>query len=323
MVVIYTDGLKRPCGVLKKYKVDLDIGAENDFEITMHTVHHCMEYGSIWYVDGTEYGGIVDDIKIDTDSGKVSYTGRAWRGILAKKIIEPDDGEDYLTVNGEANGILAELIDRLDVADMFQASGVDSGITITSHQFERYCTGIDGITKMLASVGARLQLVMSEDSGLVVLSAVEAEDLSETYEYSDDYGMKLIMNEVHSGVNHLICLGQGDLAERTVIHLYVDANGNVGDTQYYTGIQEIAETYEYTSAEDEDDLIDAGADKLESLKSANALSATLGKTDVDVNIGDIVGGKNRATGIQMTCTVASKIVKIENDQLTVTYEVED
>ena len=44
---------------------------------------------------------------------------------------------------------------------------------------------------------------------------------------------------------------------------------------------------------------------------------------VDVDIGDIVGGKNRQTGVAMKEIINSEIVKIENDRYTVTYEVGD
>ena len=51
-------------------------------------------------------------------------------------------------------------------------------------------------------------------------------------------------------VNHLICLGKGDLATREVIHLYIDQFGRIGDVQYYTGIAEIVETYDNSNTED-------------------------------------------------------------------------
>jgi hypothetical protein len=35
----------------------------------------------------------------------------------------------------------------------------------------------------------------------------------------------------NSGVNHLICLGSGELQNRIVVHLYVDADGNISQTQ--------------------------------------------------------------------------------------------
>ena len=59
--------------------------------------------------------------------------------------------------------------------------------------------------------------------------------------------------------------------------------------------------------------------KLNELKNRDSLTAQFDKLDVD--IGDIVGGKNRQTGVTMKEVISSEIVKIKNDRCTVTYKV--
>lgn len=317
--VVYTDSNRVPTGSLSNYKIDLDIGNDNDFEIQMNIKHHVMNYGSIWYVDGTEYGGIVDYIKLDTYSNIVYYQGRSWRGFLAKKIIEPDAGADYYIVSGDANDILRTLIKRLKLQDLFDVPEKDSGIKISSYQFDRYCTGYDGIIKMLARFGAKPKLAYSD--GYVTIEAVKAEDLSEKYEYSDDYGMQLIMESDKGGVNHLICLGSGDLAARKVIHLYADQNGKISKTQHYYGLEEISEIYDYGNAGDDAKLEEGGIERLQSLMNSQSMSAKFSKLDVD--IGDLVGGKNRMTGIKIKETVNSQIIKLENGRESIEYKVGD
>ena len=61
--------------------------------------------------------------------------------------------------------------------------------------------------------------------------------------------MNFVANEKRNGVNHLICLGEGELKDRVVKHLYVQKDGSIGEEQYYTGIEEITETYDYNSTE--------------------------------------------------------------------------
>lgn len=317
MEVNYTDYNHLPQGTLSKYSVDLDIGKDNNFEIQMNIKNHCMTHKSIWYVDGTEIGGIVDAVTVDTNKGIVSYTGRSWRGILQKKILEPDTGEDYFVVSGEANAVLWQIIQRLGLIDFFAVPDVDSGILVNNFQFDRYVDAYTGIMKMLASVNAKPVFVLSDL--MIVLQAVKIEDLSEKYEYSDDYGMKIIMEDSKGGVNHLICLGSGDLAERDVIHLYVGADGEITDKQYYFGVNEITETYDYGASETLEELRNGGVKRLDEQKSRNTISAQFQKLDVD--IGDIVGGKNRMTGIKLKERVTSEIVKIKNDVVTITYEV--
>lgn len=65
--VAYTDKNRVPTGSLSNYKIDLDIGNDNDFEIQMNLKNHVMDYESIWYVDGTEYGGMIDYIKLSAN----------------------------------------------------------------------------------------------------------------------------------------------------------------------------------------------------------------------------------------------------------------
>ena len=65
-------------------------------------------------------------------------------------------------------------------------------------------------------------------------------DYSQQIEFSSDMRLNYTMHMEGDGVNHLICLGQGELKNRIVRHLYVDQNGNIGSTQYYTGVDEIA-----------------------------------------------------------------------------------
>ena len=49
-----------------------------------------------------------------------------------------------------------------------------------------------------------------------------------------------------------MCLGKGELAQRTVIDLYADESGNVSKTQSMFGIDEVERAYDYSSAEDAD-----------------------------------------------------------------------
>ena len=319
MEVMYTDANRLPQGSLEKYSIDLELGGDNDFDAQMNVRNHCMSSGCIWYIKDEEYGGIVDNVKVDTEKSKVYYSGRSWRGILEKKVIRPDTGKDYLVVSGDANDILALLIRRCDLVDLFAVPGTSSGIQISNYQFPRYVDAYSGIVKMLSSVGAKLKIVYNDKDSCVNISAVQIEDLSKKYEYSDDYGMKIIIEKKTGGVNHLICLGAGELAARTVIDLYVDKTGEITEKQSYFGEYEIAETYDYGNSESVAELKEKGIEHLKELKSSDSVSASFSKLDVD--IGDIVGGRNRATGILLKEQVTQEIVKIKNGIETITYKV--
>ena len=193
-------------------------------------------------------------------------TGDTWRGMIGKKIIEPPSGKDYLTVSGELNSILRNLIDgRFD--GLFLVPQVDTGVIIQNFQFDRYCTLLNGIEDLLASVGYRLDIRHKRGEpgipGWVELQAVPAKMLKK--EYNQDNRINFITRDYRRGINHLICAGTGEGTDRTILHLYVQEDGSVGEKQYYKGIHERTALYSYTSQSDIEQLRKDGTKRLQSL----------------------------------------------------------
>ena len=111
MELIYTDANLNDIGILQGFTLDLAFGKdENDFQLTTTTDNAVLVPGYYIYIDGTEYGGIIDSIEVDTSKGTVIYAGRTWQGILNSKVIEPPTGQAYRTVFGDANTVLGSLI---------------------------------------------------------------------------------------------------------------------------------------------------------------------------------------------------------------------
>lgn len=210
-------------GVIHDYDFDLAFGSdENSFELTLS--EHICDFNYYIYFEGTEYGGIIDAIKVDTKTKNIVYSGRTWHGILENKVICPDEGLDYLTVNGEANAVLGELIERMELDDLFTASTEDSGVQIDTYDMERFVKGYTGIKKMLKEEFCRLKIEFQK--GQVVLSAVPRIDYSNDEEFdSTQVEFTIVKND--RPCNHLICLGSGDLRDRHVIHVFTDANGGI------------------------------------------------------------------------------------------------
>ena len=152
----------------------------------------------------------------------------------------------------------------------------------------------------------------------VVLSVAAIVDYSNDEFSSDIEGFTIEQNK--APVNHLICLGKGDLAARTVRNLYVDSDGTVSTTQYYTGLDEVAEVYDYSNAESTDELINSGTEKLIEKQAADKIDITIENTEKDV--GDIVGGEELITGLKVSDMITKKIIKISsNGDPKFTYEV--
>ena len=321
MDLIYSNASRKDLGVLQNYELDLALGKdENDFECRIASEAHCCGAGFFLYIEGTEYGGIIDGITSDTATKEVTYSGRTWQGILNSKIIQPDSGADYLTVSGEANAVMAALLERLELSSLFEASAEDSGLTIKNYKMHRYIAAYDGICKMLASVGGKLHL--SYNGEKVILSAAERHDYSTDEEFDSDQ-MDFRVKRNYQAVNHLICLGQGELADRLVIHLYVDENGNVSNTQTAFGLAEYAAVYDYGNAESAEELENGGKEMLSAQWKQSELMIDFDADADSYDVGDIVGARDNITGISSTAAISKKIVTIKNGQTKIYYEVGD
>lgn len=315
MDLIYTDAKRIDKGVLSAYAFDLSFGAdENDFEMSIGIAEAVLEYGAFIYIEGTEYGGIVDGKETSTVDEVIAYKGRTWHGMLNSKVIEPDPEENYFVVSGEANEVLSALVDRLGLSGLFSAVAESSGVYIKRYQFHRYCKGYDGIRDMLAANGAKLK-VEWKDRG-VVLSAVPVVDY--TAAPVDGDIATLTVDQYKKKVNHLICLGRGDLAEREVIHLYLDQFGRIGDVKYFTGLDEIVDTYDNNNS---DDLRKDGITKFTELLNIDNAEIDLIETEIPLyDVGDIVRAVDRHSGVSVTAAVTQKIIKINNGAIQTEYK---
>lgn len=305
MELICTNAAGEEVCALPKFEIDLAYGDENDFALTVPS-DAPVEDGIIVYVPGTEYGGRVDRVKSRSDEETLVWGGKTWHGLIASRCIRPDSGQDWLRVSGEANSVILFLADRLGLAEMFSVSEADSGVQV-DYQFERYDDGYSGIRKMLKRAGARLDIV--HDGDKPVLSAALIRDWSD--DELDSEHVDVSIEESFRPVNHLICLGKGELRDRIVIDLYADANGVVSRTQTLFGDEEEQEVYELSSYE-ADELEEMGIKKLKEYQNPVSCSVKLDGS-VDYAVGDIVGGRNNSIGRSVTAEVVKKILRVNGD----------
>lgn len=319
--LIVADAAGKELRTLLYSSYDFEVGKEeNSFEVEIKR----QEYEYIpdkarIYIPGTEYGGLFRELRTTTKDDIIAPGGLTWRGMMKKKIIVPPSGEDYATDSGELNTIIRRRVEAA-LPGLFVGSTSSTGVTV-NWRYERYCTLADGLTKMLKSKGYRLNIEYSQSRKAVVVSAVPIVNYSSTVEFSSDMMLNYIMAIQNDGVNHLICLGQGELKDREVYHLYVDQYGNIGTTQYYYGIDEITDIFDYAGAELED-LIQFGTEQLQELMSTNIFEIKIAP-DKEIAIGDIVGGRDYLSGMSMKSPITGKIVRWEKGFQTIEYKLED
>lgn len=319
MDLIYANSRGEDIGVIRDYDFDLAFGSsENDFELTISRNDHCCEAGYYIYIEGTEYGGVIDAITSDTAAEDVIYSGRTWHGILNSKILCPDAGENYLTVSGDANTIIATLLTRLGLTTLFRGASAPAGVAINNYQFERYVAGYDGIRAMLKN--AKAKLLVTCKGNFTELSAAPIVDYTQDGLDSDQLALKV--KKTTNKVNHLICLGSGELANRTVVHLYADASGNISQTQTFTGTAEYTAVYDYSNAEDTAELIKGGTERLKELLQQDDLTVDVNEVDDPYDVGDIVGASDDVSGLTISVPVTKKIIRVQNGIVSVDLETD-
>lgn len=330
-MVILADPNRKELGSIQNANVTVDLNGNRNFSVQIARSNWIPEltFSYFIYIPGTEYGGIIGQVLTDTTLDYVELKGYSWRGRLAKKVIEPPAGQDYKKVSGELHAVMKELIEPAfggneGTDSIFYVPDTDTGVTVNNYQFDRYCTLLDGITKMLKSKGYKLQIYFRRNAGepgKVFIEAVPIVDYSSEIELSKDCQLNYTMEDIRDGVNHLVVTGKGELQDRNVLHLYVQKDGSIGKKQYYTGLDEIAEVYENTSTET-DELEETSREKLQELMNKQTFKMDVASLGLDVNIGDIVGGRDYLTGLYMAKPVENITYSLTNGVEAKTYKLE-
>lgn len=311
-------------GALKNYKeAEFSVGDENDFVITLKS--QVVNKDFLWYesqvfIPGTEFGGIVKDITSLTKSKTVRFMGDTWRGMLSKKIISPPSGQDYLTVSGELNEVLRKML-KEHFGDWFVVPEESTEVTVI-YQFNRYVTLLDGLTSLLESVNYKLSIKYIQgapgEAGYVEVSAAPINNYSEEEEYSQDCNIKMTVRDYRRGINHLICLGEGELKDRIRVDLYIQKDGSIGKTQYYKGLEERTDVYDYSSA-DIAELEEGGEKRLKELADYKEFDMNIEKANLE--LGDIVSGRDHITGLYVVKPIIQKILKISTGKERIDYKL--
>lgn len=310
MNIAYTNDSMSAVGYLDFVGFDTSIGnSGNQVKLKLHASQKTeLAKGSLIFSPETEYGGIVQDIqsKLETDGQRyVYYSGPSWTGRLQQRIIKPPAGQDHYHMEGEANSELNALMEYLDLDYLFEAPDTDSGIELDI-DLERFADGYSALRQVATEYDCRLSTVYSNAAKKVVLQFIKRETHGN---YTSDNSP--ITVTVGSAVNHLVCAGQGELQNRVVLDLYIGADGEVQNTPYYTGNQEIVSLYENTSA-DAAKLREEGTKNLQELQNVNQVGISVDDGSEDLYaLDDVIAGIDPVTGIQASSTIAKKVVSVD------------
>ena len=292
------------------YVLDLSFGdTGNTFEVFAPSIP--IKDGYLVSIDGTEYGGIIDTASDSLDGGvsTTTWSGRTWHGMLASKILVPST--DYINISDKAQTAIESIVTAADLATVFEAKTGQSE-TIIKCQLPRFCDAYTALRHIANAAGSRLRIQRTDGKTLIWL-----EPLTDNRLDSDalDYKSKTSYHPV----NHLICAGKGELASRTVIHLYADRAGRISKTQSLFGQDAVEMLYDYNNIEDAE-LEKEGTKKLKELQAQSSVDVTV-HDGLNLYIDDVVVAENQDTGRRTQATIGKKIVKVASGVMSVSYEV--
>ena len=314
MVIVVNDSALGDVRELSDFELDLAFGSDENALSLECDAAYAPEEGQFVFIDGTEYGGVVDQASYEAGreaTGSILCKGRTWHGILAGKRLLPDSGSGYLSVSGKAGEVLASLIERMGLSGLFSAAADDTAVKFT---FDRFMDGYSGLKAMAKANGRKV--AMRRKGGKVEISLPPIVDYANKV---DSDLLDFTLTSVHRCVNHLVCAGTGELENRAVIHFYADAAGNVSHTQSLFGVDEITALYDYSAA-DEAQLEEEGKKKLKEYQTQGSVEVEA-HDDIDVDVGDVISARDNAHGRTVSAAVVKKIVQVSRGVATYSYEV--
>lgn len=256
-----------------------------------------------------------------TGSPMVTVLGDSWTGMLAQHVIGPDPGQDYLTLSGDVADVVSQIVSRAGLSAAMRVTGRVG--TAVSHTFTgsrddsqrdagRYMGAWAATWQVLLDHGCAIDT--SWDGG-IVLRVRAAGDW--TGEEAVHVGLATVTTKRTPDVNHLVCLGSGELHDRYRVDVYADAQGRCGTDQTLFGMDERAEVYEYSGSED---LTTDGLRKLRGMQGKGSEVTVRVSEGVTLGIGDVVGGPDPMTGDVVRATVGECIARVSGDRLRIEYK---
>ena len=319
MELIVADNAGKTLFPLADFELDMDSGwgdgVDNTFDLIVRDATAPLPEAA-WrvYADGTEMGGRVEGFELKTGrtSSELHWTGSTWSGVLAKRLLWPDAGQDFLTLSGDANAVLRSAVARLGLGSFFAVPDGDVGVAV-SYRCSR--DRPDAWTNLrLAMRSAGLRLDARWINGACRLQATKVTD------WRGRVDSDLVDFDLSSDLlvtNHLKAAGKGELASREVVDVYADRNGNVGTAKAMAGVFELEEYYDANNSEG-DDLRDQATDRLKDMQSEGGVKVTVGE-GVEFGLGDMVEARHYSPNVTVSVEISSKVTRATGAGASVTY----
>jgi len=321
MDLIHADEQRVEIGFVDEYaKYDASIRADGDlaansFQLTMNNdvwARSKILVGHYLYIPGTEWGGRVDEVRHSTKQRQISVSGATWRGMLLRKVVEPPEGQTHFVVPAmEANLALAYIVGSV-FDDLVAIDPGDSGVPVSGQY--RYPTMLEMLEGLLERAGMGLYCRYQSGLRKVMIGARQIIDHSHSIDLSQDYGVDMTSSRGRlENYNHIIALGQGEMLDRLILHVYRHDDGAISETRPdgLGGANEVVYKYDYPNAESRDELLRGAVKKAKEFAGDAAVGIDTGVLTMSLELRDIVGARDRLTGIAAKASVVEKILTMD------------
>ena len=319
MELIVADGAGKTLFPLADFELDMDSGwgdgVDNTFDLIVRDASAPLPEAA-WrvYADGTEMGGRVErfELKTGRSSSELHWTGSTWSGVLAKRLLWPDAGQDYLTLAGDANAVLRQAVARLGLGSFFSVPEGDAGVAVSYRCSRETPDAWTSLRLALRSAGLRLDAKWVD--GVCRLQAAKVTD------WRGRVDSDLVDFDLSSDLlvtNHLKAAGKGDLASRQVVDVYADSKGNVGTSKAMAGVFELEEYYDANNSEG-DDLRDHAVSRLKDMQAEGGVKVTVGE-GVEFGLGDVVEARHYSPNVTVSVEISSRVTTATGAGVAVTY----
>ena len=244
--IYYADHNRVDIGVLETYEIDIDLADEKDFSIT--SPDPVIPIGGFWYIQNTEYGGIVDAFYTDSDEESIQYEGRSFRGILDSHIVDVDGKQrvmpDRYRADVDASGAIDDDSEMLKatITDCFNELVVDfEGLFVVDapdtnedvdtrvpeYVIPAGTTVYDAMVGLARSIDFTFVLEYRSDKRIHIVPIL-IQDYTDYLKGSKYEGIGFQTDITTKVTNHLISTAYDeDTGELYRIHFFADENGGI------------------------------------------------------------------------------------------------
>ncbi len=332
MELIHIDSSMRELRFIDSFsKFDASISLNGDVEDNSWMISMPVECysafpivtGDYICIENTEWGGLAEKIRHNSANRTVEISGVCWRGMLLRGIIRPNSGQTHLNITASDGNEAIRLLLGNKMSDIFEVSEETCPMEY-SYSF-RFATLLDGLTNSMNKFGHRINIEFKD--GKAIIGAKPIVDYSDKLEFSGDMNGDMV-SEVGclGGCNHILALGSGEMEERQTVELWKLPDGTVTDDPNTSGIPSESKLrsylYDYSAVESLSELKSYARRKLKEYSRDSYLEFTLDSEQLELNLGDTVGAKDKITGLEQKLRVSGKILTIDSKGINLKHSME-